>query len=319
MNLQKTSSAAHLDKWASMLSIVNENLQKIQPDLAISCKKLFFKRLIMENILVFFIQYSGLILSFYSLFSTPLWFATGTACAYLFLRGYSVLPGIWFGSFFACYFSKAGFLLACGFATLFSLQAVLLRWFHWFSLYPTLIFYNLQSLFRFFIYTVLLTALVSMAFVGMVYSAFPLTERLALLWLQWWLANWGAMLIFSCALLTWDAYFPSFYSIKQFDKKQYIAYALLILCLIGLVFSQDTLLTLGFAVLNLFIILFISSLWGWVGAVAALCLSGIWLNFAAFLEAPVFSTPFSSATQLFLQGLLCTESIFGFCFATRSK
>ena len=98
---------AEIDKWQSMLTIVNQNLElqpfKTSKTPVLQFKKMVMQRSLAENLLVFFLQYIGLKLTTFSLDPSPLWLATGTACAYLFLRGYRVLPGIWLGNFAGFY------------------------------------------------------------------------------------------------------------------------------------------------------------------------------------------------------------------------
>jgi hypothetical protein len=56
------SSRQILDKWQHMLTIVSQH-STATPDLARQFQKIFIYRLLAENILVFLLQYSGLMLS----------------------------------------------------------------------------------------------------------------------------------------------------------------------------------------------------------------------------------------------------------------
>lgn len=283
-------------------------------------KKLFFRRLLTENLLVFFIQYSGLNISTLQLHPSPLWFATGTACAYLFLRGFSVLPGIFAGSFLAWYLAGSGLLLALGGAALFSLQAILVRWFNYRFLRPTLIFYELRDFIKFMLFVAVLTGFLSFILFILCYSSMSSTSIPFQLWVQWWLANLNAILIFSCAFITWDAYFPSSYSMKQPNKMQLLLNGGLIFFTVVLMFSCNPVVTLCFALLNLVLVVAISALFGWYNAMTASFLSGTLLSFAAFMAAPVFSTSFSSLTMIFLQLFLFLETVLGLsCAIKRNK
>ena len=323
INLQEpllTHKDKDKDKWHRMLLLVNQHSKQLQPNLKWQFKKLFLLRLLTENTFVFLLQYSSLNLSTLSLHASPLWLATGTSCAFLFLRGYSVLPGIWLGTFLAYYLAKAAFWLAFGCAIVLSLQAVFLRWFNYrYLLSPTLIFYRLQTYIKFILFAAALTALVSVVLIFMYSLLMPHREISFQLWLQWWLGNLNAILIFSCALITWDSYFPRSYSIKQLKKTLLTLYTLLVLITLALSISHTPMATILLALSNLFIILLISANYGWGGAITAAFISGILLSFAAFMGAAVFNTPFVSLTFPLLQLLLCVETIIGVIFAIKYR
>jgi integral membrane sensor domain MASE1 len=303
-----------------MLLLVNQHSKRLQPNLKWQFKKLLLLRLLTENIFVFLLQYSGLNLSTLSIHASPLWFATGTSCAFLFLRGYSILPGIWLGTFLAYYLAKAAFWLAFGCAIVLSLQAVFLRWFNYrYLLSPTLIFYRLQMYVKFVLFTATLTALVSVVLIFMYSLLMPHREISFQLWLQYWLGNLNAILIFSCALITWDNYFPRSYPIRQLKKTLLPLYALVVLITLALSISHTLMATILLALPNLFIIGFIGANYGWGGAITASFISGILLGFAAFMGAAVFNTPFISLTFPLLQLLLCMESIVGVVFAIKYR
>lgn len=229
MGLQKLFLESQTGQWHQMMTIVNQNSEIIQPQLDQQFKKLSLQRFLMVNILVFFIQYGGLNLSTLSLNPFPLWFATGTACAYLFLRGYNVLPGIFLGNFFAYYLATANFSLALGCASLLTIQALLLLWFNYrYILNPSLIFYQLKQFIQFILFTAILTAWVSSLLLVICYPSMPITKPLFQIGLQWWLANLNGILIFSIAMISWDAYFPQYNSIKQTTKGQLSLYILLV-------------------------------------------------------------------------------------------
>lgn len=308
------------DKWRRILFLVNQHSKQLQPNLKLSFKKLVLLRLLSENTFVFFLQYSSLNLSTLSLRASPLWLATGTACAFLFLRGYSILPGIWLGTFLAYYLAKAAFWFALGCAIVFSLQAVVLRWFNYkYLLNPTLIFYRLQTYIKFILFTAALTALISAVLIFMYSLLIPHREISFQLWLQWWLGNLNAILIFSCALITWDSYFPRSFSVKQLNKTLLTLYTLLVLITLALSISHNPIATILFALLNLFIVILISTNYGWGGAITAAFISGIILSFSAFMGAAVFNTPFVSLTFPLLQLLLCAEAIIGVMLTIKHK
>jgi hypothetical protein len=318
MGLQKSLLESQPSQWHQMMTIVNQNLEIIQPQLNQQFKKLSLQRFLMVNILVFFIQYGGLNLSTLSLNAFPLWFATGTGCAYLFLRGYNVLPGIFLGNFFAYYLATTNFSLALGCASLLTVQALLLLWFNYrYLLNPSLIFYQLKEFIQFLLYTTILTALVSSLLLFICYPSMPPTKPLFVIGLQWWLANLNGILIFSTAMISWDAYFPQYDSIKQTSKGQLSLYILLVFSVIVFSFSSAPKAATLFALVNVLLTLIISIRLGWYGTIAAVTLSGILFNFAVFMNAPVFFNSFSFLTLIFLQLILCGETIIGLVLAIK--
>nr|WP_226905643.1 MASE1 domain-containing protein [Legionella antarctica] len=298
-----------------MQLVVNQNSKILHHDLVWKLKKLFLLRLLTENIFIFILQYIGLNLSTLSQNLSPLWFATGTSCAYLFLRGYSVMPGIWLGTFSAYYLAKAGFLVSICCAIVLSLQATLLLWFSHHFLGPTLIFYRLGKFVTFVIYTAILTCIISFMLIYICYTLLLHVEASALqLWLQWWLANLNAILIFSCALITFDAYFLDFYAAKPL-KKTYVLFVLLLLVMISLIFTQTIVSTIVLALLVMLITIYVSVHFGWCGAIAAVFLSGMLFCFAGFFRTEVFSFSSVSVSLLLLQLFLCANTIIGLSVA----
>ncbi len=294
-----------------MLAIVNQSVNltpPITPTLTQQFNKLRNKRLFTDNLFVFLVQYIGLKLSVFSLSPSPLWLATGSACTYLFLRGYGVLPGVWLGSLFGFYFEGIGLNLALKCASVLSLQGLLLIWFSHRYLSPTLIFNSQRRFLQFIIYTALLTAAISLTFMEICYSVLPHTKPPLQYAVQWWLANFNAIMIFSCALLTWDAYFPDVYTIKQW-KNIITLFSILLLLIIALIFSHTPVSTTCFALSIILITAFISARWGWCGAIAAVFLSGMLLCFAGFLDAPIFSTYSATVSLLLVQLFLCVNTI----------
>ncbi len=256
------------------------------------------KRLFADNLLVFLMQYIGLKLSTFGITPSPLWLATGSSCAYLFLRGTSVLPGIWLGSLFGFYFEKIGLKLSLECASILTVQALLLLQFSYRHLSPTLIFTHQPMFVKYIVFTGLLTAMISFIFVGICYPVVPHNASFFQYWVKWWFANLNAIIIFSCAMVTWDAYASSVQTIKQWTTI-YLIFAALLVLNVALAFSHTLLSTTCLAFSILLMTVFISVRLGWCGAIAAAFLSGIVLSFAGFLDAAVFST-YSTAMSLFL-------------------
>ena len=309
------------EKWQHMLNFVNQHTQRFPSNIDRTNPAKKFRRLVMlrflaDNLLVFMLQYVGLNLSQLIVHPSPLWLATGTTCAYLFLKGYGVLPGIWLGCFLGFYLQKIGFVLALDYATGLTLQGVMLLWFSHRYLSPTLIFYRLSAFIKFLVYAFLLTGMVSFIFICIgYYSSLSHADMSLYRWLQWWLANFNAILVFSCALITWDAYFPDFYAVKLL-KSTFFLFGLLLFFIMSLIFSHTPTLTTCLALLIMLLTAMISAYLGWCGAVTAVFLCGMVVCFAGFLDAPVFYTYSVAVSLLLLQGVVCVNAMIGLSIAS---
>lgn len=299
----------HIDKWQRMLSLVQGHNVLLQKDLNKEFQKLTVKRLFASNLLVFLLQYIGISFSLQTPIHLPILFASGISCGFMFLRGYSIFPGIWLGSFLAYFCVNADTGAAFNCATLIALQAVALLIFSYRFISPTLLFYYKHKLIKFFVFTSLLTAFISFLFV---YAYFPRTLSFQL-WLIEWFSNLNGILIFSCALVTWDAYFSDINILKEHSKKFIfnLFYGLLITFGVLLLFSHEPLSIIWFAWLTLAFTILISISYGWCGAISAVFILGLLLNLAAYMQGPVFSGSTSSESLLFLQILLAMEAFIG--------
>lgn len=308
------------DKWTRMLKVVQANTHRLPPDIKLPFKKLAIVRFIFNNLLLLLIQYSGLHLSNLSSGPAPVWFATGTACAFLFLRGFSVLPGIYVGNFLGYFAAKIGFGYALAFATVISGQAVVLLWLHYHYLSPTLIFYRLPTYIQFVAYTAVLTATVSLVLLFLYVSCWPRQESALCIWAYLWLGNLNAILIFSCAYLTWDAYSLRTDPIQKSTRwLRNILYLILISTNLALAFSTSAAAGWILGLISIVITMIISIYFGWCGAIAASFLSAILLSFAAFLDAPVFHTSFANIMVLSIQILLCVQTITALSIGIQQK
>ena len=280
--------------------------------------KLRTRRLLADNLMVFLMQYIGLKLSTLAITPSPLWLATGSTCAYLFLRGTSVLPGIWFGSFFGFYFEKVGIELTFECATLLTLQPLLLLQFSYRYLSPTLIFTHQRMFVKYILFTALLTAMISLIFVEICYPVLSHNESIFQYWINWWCANLNAITIFSCAMITWDAYASSAQDIKQW-RTICILFATLSLLIVALAFSHTLISTTCLALSILLMTILISVRFGWCGAIAAAFVSGILLSFAGLLNAAVFATYTPAMSLLLIQLFLFISTISGLSVAIAKK
>lgn len=317
MNFYQSPSPISMDKWQSMKSIVSQNHAMLQPNPLWQFKKLFMGRLLIENILIFLLQYTGFMISSITPQAiSPLWFFSGTACAFIFIRGYSILPGISLGSFFAYYFVTSSMSLSFFSAAIYSMQIVLLLWLSYRYISPTLIFYNHWEFVKFLLACSILTAISCLMIEFLIYSYLKNSFLFFELWLRWWLANLNGILVFSCAIVTWDLYFPQIDSLKKMNKLTLtFYYGLFLITSICLLFSYTPFQTLFFSLATFPLILLISIQFGWCGSIASVFLLGLLFNFAAYLNATLFTTYFSFTTLIFLQSLLLIESTVGLFLA----
>jgi hypothetical protein len=177
--------------------------------------KLAISRSLSENMLVFILQYMGLSLATLCVQPNPIWFATGTAAAFMYMRGNSILPGIFVGSVVAYYLAGTKLMVATNAACIHTLQAYLLLWISYRNNNPFPVFYRLAPFIKFTVYTALLTAVTSVMLVATCYPSLAQPVLPWILWLQWWLANLNGILIVTLAIVTWDYYFPQLGKLKQ--------------------------------------------------------------------------------------------------------
>lgn len=307
MNISPISS-----KWQSMKQVIDKHPQQNKINVDKKFKKLFFIRLLSENSLLFLLQYIGLMFTTLSLSPSCAWLATGTACGFVFLRGYFVLPGIWLGSVAAYVATESGLLLACQCASLHALQAFLLLWISHRFIGPTLIFHQLKTFIKFIAYSSLLTAAVSFALVKVCYSSIHYPATSLQLGLLWWLADINGILLFSCALVTWDTYCTQLPMLHKLNKLLLLlSYGLLLFLIISLTLSKTmaSITTIGLSITS--ILFFISLIYGWCGTVTGLYIWGFLMSGAMVFNAPIFSfgIPIKSLTViawlLYLTAILC--------------
>ena len=309
---QDTSvSSLYADNWQQMLVQVEASQDRVR---FIQFKKLIFSRLIAENLLVLLLQYIGFSLSVFS----PVSLMAGTACAFIFLRGISVLPGIGLGTFLAYYFANAGIGIALNCTVIMTLQTYFLLKTSYYLRHPTLIFYNRTMLLKFLLSSSLVTAIASFLLEISSHSILPPYHPIQL-WMQGWLANLNGIFIVACALVTLDAYFPQIDMLKQQQVlKLGLMYGLLFILIFALLFSQSAVLTICL-VLSLFLLtLMIGAYLGWCGVMAALFLVGMMLSLAAYLQTSIWTTYFSFETLMFLEKMLLLQTIISLLVAMDS-
>lgn len=159
-------------------------------------KRLVITRLLAENILLLLLQLMGMKFCVLANPPLPVDFAAGTAAAFIFMRGYSILPGIWLGSFLACVFSGWALIHSSLLASAYTLQTGVLFFLCLRYISPGLVFLQTKLFLRY----VLLCALLSLVFSPI---------------LVYWQANLAGLIIITLAITNWDMYFPE---IKHWRK-----------------------------------------------------------------------------------------------------
>lgn len=266
----------HTAKLQNLKAVLGRHPQLLQHDPAREFRKILLSRVFAENILVLLLQYTGLMFSTVS--PGPVWFASGTAYAFILMRGPAILPGIWLGSVLAYYSAGAGWLTASLCATVFSAQALFLLYYQYRYVGPSLVMERAKVFFRFLPGLILIT----------VFSSCCLVDRN--LWLQGWLANLDGVLVVGSAIMTWDIYFPQMNELKQLNK-----------ILLGVVYGSVVLLTLLLFYYNtsMLLILLITLLcifagmyYGCGGLLFGAFVESLLLGLGVYLDAGAFTPAF---------------------------
>lgn len=299
-----TFREANNDKWASMISAISQ--YPASPiNLSRQFNTLVINRLIWENALLFLLQYMGLMLSTITEAYTPVWLASGTACAFVFLRGVTVLPGIFLGSFFAYFFAKVGLHTALVFACIFTMQPVLLLLISYRYISPILIFHRLDVLVKFIICLALVASLTSYLYLKACFPIFSIE-----LFTECFLANCIGIISIACAIITWDMYFPQIHTLKNMAKLSLI-YGLFTLSILIALFCSHLPLSQSLILLTLPLSIIISFCYGWCGIISASFIFAIIISFGAYFSAPIFYTEYALFTVDYMQKILLIQAIVG--------
>lgn len=301
----------NLNKWQRMADIVNQHGEPEPTEWQF--KKLCASRLLVENILTFLLQYIGLTLvdGLTSQTLIPLWFASGTACAFVFMRGLSVLPGIFLGCFSAYYLSTHLFAQSSASAAIDTVQAFLLFWFSHRYISPTLIFYTVRKWMQFVICSFIVTAISTLALLFFHHRLHNVE-----LSISWWLGNLSGVLVFALTILTWDFYYLQMDDIQKINKLKIISYyGLLFVSVLILLCSQH----FTFSVITLAMTLLISLEFGWCGAIIAVFIFGLLLNFSTYVSTPLFANSFARINLIYMQSILIITTIIGLAVAMSFK
>lgn len=253
--------------------------------------------------LVCLLQYIGLTLT--TLSPAPLWAASGAACAFIFLRGLSILPGIGLGSALAFYFATWNLIVAIGGGLLLMLQAWLLLFICYRYLYPTLLFHSTKRWLWFIFACSLISSVVS--FLLLTLLALPLSLLVYAVF-----ANMNGILIVGCALVALDAYFPEWQTLRKSHLRHlYAYYGLIVTLCILLLFNQHTLTIIILNAVLVITLLVASRTLQWHGTIAALFIYGMLLSIGAYLNTPLFATDDYLGTQVFLSAMLFACTVLG--------
>jgi len=150
-------------------------------------------RFFSETLLVGMIQFIGLSMTL-SANSMPVWMASGTAMAFIFMRGYFILPGLWLGTFAACW-PALTFLESMQLSFLLCGQTFCIFYLTQRFVYPSLYFYKKTH----FVEFLLLTLVISFPFSQPMHH---LIESIN------WLSNVNGILIVGMSFIALDACFP---------------------------------------------------------------------------------------------------------------
>lgn len=268
-------------------AILTKHAASLQADPLIRFKKLVWVRFFTENLLSFLIQYTGLLFSTLILTYSPIWLASGTACAFIFLRGATILPGIGLGSFLAFYTGYgASFLISFLYASLLTLQAYLLLRLTYKWVAPSLLFSHHADLFKFVFINALISSL--LLFMPSIHTA-PLD----------WLACFNGILIIGCAITSFDAYFPQINRLADVNKAPlFILFSTYVLLILSLFFLTNPQSITGICLCLFLLTIAIGIRYGWCGLNVALFLLGFLLSLGAYLATPFFAHPGISSISL---------------------
>lgn len=268
-------------------------------------KKICLIRLLTRNMLMLLLQYIGWMLTLFDAIPTPVSFASGTAVAFIFLQGMSIIPGLWLGSFVACYLAGYGLLGGSIFASLYTLEAILLRWLCYRFVGPTLQFYELAKLLKFIFVSAMLTA-ITVFVQQMIWPHFVSVIGFSTLWM----ANLNGILVFALALIAWDIYFPQINYIAKLSAWHWFCYISLFILLGNLIWVQNSSMQIWLMVAIILLTLVISLNQGYCAALTTLSIISFLLNFSAYLHAPLYLTSFANLTICYLQECIFFIAVF---------
>lgn len=272
-------------------------------------KKLVLKRLFAENMLLFLLQYTGLTLATLTAHPTPIWFAPGVACAFIFMRGYTILPGIFLGGCCAYWLMGATSIQTIACTSAFTLQTGLLLALSYRYSGPTLIFYDRKPYLTFILFSAIITAITSFCLTTLCLEPLYHSSQFLTAWLHGWLANMNSLWVFSFAIVTFDYYFAEWDKVFKLNKSLiFILYGFL--TVLAFVMALSSTLTAIIFIMPCLLLtqIAISRRLGWCGAIYSIFITGMIISLTIFVKP--YGIDGHLAKQLSLQcGLLISSMI----------
>lgn len=307
-----------MDKWQQVSNYVSQHTPS-QPEVF---KRQFVKmariRWVSENSLALLLQYVGLMFSTLTPFYVPLWFATSTAIALMFSKGYSILPGLFLGTVLAFYFSNSGILVALACGSIFCLQAFALLYLSYRFVGPSLIFYKFSDLFKFILISFIISLIACMLLLVLTFTSLKQQVAFFLLNWQWVFANLNGIFAFSLTIATWDTYFPQINRLKNIKKWPIIfLYGLILIFSIVLLLSETTVSIWISSLILLILMMVISFYYKWPGAVVCASFLGVTLSLGAKSQAPVFTVTPYWVTFIFIPTFIWVCCVIGLGISTK--
>ncbi len=309
MNPENTVADVADAGWRRMASLVAS-----LPASSVHVKQEYYglvlRRFLFHNWVVFFLQYAGLLFTTLASTASPVWFAGGTGCAFIFLRGYQVVPGLWLGSLLAYHSAGLSVGRASLCALVLALQALLLVKLCYRSSILSLAFFQRSGFYLFLAYSAVVTSVASALLTLLCVPLLQHPSTYTTVFLEWWLANFNGSVLVSCALFTWDAFVPDLRKLKQAAKAKlaliFAAWILLSGFFLVSTALQELLLPALLLALSLALV---GRIYRWCGVLAALFLLAFFMSVAAFFNMPLFFMQAPELTvglEIFLALLMTT-------------
>jgi hypothetical protein len=266
---------------------------------------LTFNRFMTENILIMLLQYMGLSLTTLSDHPTLIWPASGAACAFAFLRGYSILPGLFLGSFLAYFFGHALLFISWQCAILLTIQTASLLFFSYRYVSPMLFYYSPYRFLSFVSICSIVTLAMSFFMILICRKQLPhLSFQID--GLIWWLANLNGILLFAFGIVAWDLAFPDIHALTRQTIVKMSFIVITISLIAALMFFVSSIKMFCFLAMLLAMIHMITSIYfGWLGSVTVLFFLGI----VIFLSSAIGVIPSFQHFIVLYEGLIAAMSM----------
>lgn len=298
-------------KWQQMQTVVDQH-PGILPPLFKNKNQIVIGRLVAENILMLLLQYVGLMFVMTTTVPSPIWLASGTACAFIFMRGLTIVPGLFLGTFLSCFSLELPIQLGALCSAIYTAQTLGIMWVTQQLISPSLLFYRACPYIAFLVFTGVFSAISAFLLASISYS---FTDA----FLRWWLANWSSILVFGIGLVTWDAYFPELDALRQANRVLIgFLYGLLTISAIAILcYTGQVQLFLLLATACLMML--ISARYGWAGAMAANCLVCIIFSLASFFHIIVMFDESTVPFQTWLLFNVIVDTLIAICVTSVNK